>query len=112
KSQDEFSNIQKRYTSTNTTTGAIIFTSLVSFTSGIVEAEYRISNQRTGDPIIYPSPRTKITINFIAIDLPSVTIELESNPVCISQTVTHSNTMPDGVWESSNETVAIVDGNG
>ncbi|MFA7686227.1 MAG: hypothetical protein WCY25_00010 [Moheibacter sp.] len=48
--------------SANTTTGVITFTRHPSFTSGAVEAEYRISNKRAGDPIPYPSPRAKITI--------------------------------------------------
>lgn len=48
----------------NTSTGLITFTPYPAFTSGVVEAEYRISNERMGDPIVYPSGRTKITIEF------------------------------------------------
>ncbi|TJZ59848.1 DUF11 domain-containing protein [Sphingobacterium olei] len=46
----------------NTTTGQVTFTPLSTFTIGTVLAEYRISNSRSGDPIVYPSGRAKITI--------------------------------------------------
>lgn len=46
----------------NESTKLVVFTPDPAFTSGIVEAEYRISNSRTGDPIVYPSGRTGITI--------------------------------------------------
>src|SRR5690606_36421683 len=85
---------------------------LPSFITGVVEAEYRISNEWSGIPPIHPSGRTKITLTFILIDLPFLDIESGTNPVCISQTVTLSNEIPDGVWESSNEAVATVDENG
>lgn len=52
----------------NTTTGLVTFVPDVAFTSGEVEAEYRISNERAGDPIVYPSGRTKITITFESCD--------------------------------------------
>lgn len=92
----------------NTTTGVITFVPNPTFTSGTVEAEYRVSNERAGDPIVYPSPRTKITITFILIDLPPLGIETGTNPVCTNQTVTLSNEISGGVWESSNEAVATV----
>lgn len=48
----------------NTTTGVVTFVPDAAFTSGTVVAEYRISNKRPGDPVTYPSARTKITITF------------------------------------------------
>ena len=96
----------------NTTTGVITFVPNPTFTSGTVEAEYRVSNERAGDPIVYPSPRTKITITFILIDLPPLGIETGTNPVCTNQTVTLSNEVSGGVWESSNEAVATVNESG
>jgi uncharacterized repeat protein (TIGR01451 family) len=50
--------------SANTATGLITFTPAPSFVSGVVEAEYRISNEWTGIPPIHPSGRKKITIDF------------------------------------------------
>lgn len=75
----------------NTTTGLVTFVPNVAFTSGVVEAEYRISNERAGDPIVYPSPRAKITITLINIDLPPIDIDAGTNPVCVGQTVKLSN---------------------
>jgi len=45
----------------NTTTGNVVFTPVSGF-SGSAIAEYRVSNTRSGDPIVYPSGRKKITI--------------------------------------------------
>lgn len=92
----------------NTTTGEIIFTPDPAFTSGIVEAEYRISNERNGDPIVYPSGRTKIIIHFVSIDLSPITIELGTNPVCTTETITLTNDVTGGTWSSSNESVATI----
>ncbi|PZD78084.1 Ig-like domain-containing protein [Mesonia sp. K7] len=96
----------------NTSNGEIQFIPNAGFTSGVVEAEYRISNKRSGDPITYPSPKTKITITFISIDPPAITIESGTNPVCIDDTVTLSNEIEGGVWESSNNAIATVDASG
>ncbi len=93
--------------SANTTTGVITFTRHPSFISGTVEAEYRISNKRTGDPITYPSPRAKITITINTLG--EITIEEGSSPLCIGETLTLSNPDADGVWESDNPAIATVD---
>src|SRR5690606_15199394 len=53
--------------------GLLTFEPDPSFTSGIFEAEYRISNKRAGDVVTYPSPRTKITIKAIYINLQAIT---------------------------------------
>lgn len=96
--------------SANTSTGVITFTHHPSFISGTVEAEYRISNKRTGDPITYPSPRAKITITINTLG--EITIEEGSSPLCIGETLTLSNPDADGVWESDAPAIATVDANG
>lgn len=52
----------------NTSNGEITFVPDAAFTSGSLEAEYRISNEWSGNPSVMPSERTKITISLI--DLP------------------------------------------
>lgn len=100
--------------SVDTTTGIITFSPDPDFVSGTLQAEYRISNKRTGDPITYPSARTMITISLH--ELPDPVIEEGVDPVCIGNTISFSIDAPDatlsGVWQSSNPLVATVDSNG
>lgn len=49
--------------SVDTSTGIVTFTPDTAFTSGSFDAEYRISNKRSEDPVTYPSQRTGITFN-------------------------------------------------
>lgn len=95
--------------SVNTTTGVISFTPNIGFTSGSLEAQYRISNQWAGNPPVHPSSRTLITITLN--ELPDLAVEEGSTPICIGETMTFSNEVADGVWESSDTDVAtVVDG--
>lgn len=66
--------------SVNTSTGDITFTPDSAFTLGVVEVEYRISNKRNGDPIVYPSGRTKIRIEFKNCT-PVISRKVISNPM-------------------------------
>jgi uncharacterized repeat protein (TIGR01451 family) len=83
-----------------------------SFTAGVFEAEYRISNKRSGDVVTYPSPKTKITIKLININLPDITAAGNSNEVCVGSTLALSNLIEGGVWSSSNTSVATIDETG
>lgn len=95
----------------NTTTGVITFTPDPAFTAGMVaEAEYRISNKRSGDPITYPSQKTKITVTFNV--LPNITKQSGDNPLCIGNQMTLSNTQAGGTWSSDTPAVATVSTNG
>ncbi|SMC33904.1 Ig-like domain-containing protein [Moheibacter sediminis] len=101
--------------SVNTLTGVVSFTPNIGFTSGSLEAQYRIANQWSGNPPIMPSSRTSITIS-LHDELPDMTIDNGQNPVCIGDNITYSVDTPDevisGVWASSNPLVATVDNNG
>lgn len=99
----------------NPLTGVVSFTPNIGFTSGSLEAQYRIANQWSGNPPIMPSSRTAITIT-MHDELPDMTIENGENPVCVGDSVTYSVNTPDeaisGVWVSTNPLVATVDSNG
>jgi uncharacterized repeat protein (TIGR01451 family) len=97
--------------SANTTTGQITFTPNVAFTNGdTFEAEYRISNEWDGNPSTMPS--SKIPITFSIHELPDITLDSGNNPLCIDGSLTLSNEVEGGVWESDDEAVATVDANG
>lgn len=93
----------------NTTTGVITFTRNPAFTGGVLQAEYRISNKRSGDVVTYPSPRTPITITINAL----ADIETEDDTTfCLGETLELSNPDADGVWSSENESIATIDEDG
>ncbi len=92
--------------------GQFTFVPDPSFTAGVFEAEYRISNKRSGDVVTYPSPKTKITIKLININLPAITAAGNSNEVCVGSTLALSNLIEGGVWSSSNTSVATIDETG
>ncbi len=96
--------------SVDTTTGVITFDRDPAFTSGTLQAEYRISNKRSGDPVTYPSPKTGITITINSLS--EIVIEEGGIPLCMEQTLELSNPDSDGVWSSQNTNVATVDVNG
>ena len=97
----------------NTSTGVISFVPNAAFTSGSFEAEYRISNQWSGNPSIMPSARTKITISLInlpeAVDDSASTIE----NIAINIDVLDNDVMGDnpfsitGVIQPTNGSVTI-----
>lgn len=92
--------------------GLLTFEPDPSFTSGIFEAEYRISNKRAGDVVTYPSPRTKITIKAIYINLQAITSPGDATEVCVGGYLALSNAVEGGEWISSNPGVATINEDG
>jgi hypothetical protein len=86
----------------NTTTGEITFTRNPAFESGVLEAEYRITNTWSGNPTQNPSGRTKITLTIDCVcgKFPNIEIsELKSN-IGISTLETQVNGWPENIFNA------------
>ena len=86
----------------NTSTGQIVFTRDPAFESGVVEAEYRITNTWSGNPTQNPSGRTKITLAIACVcgEFPNTeTSTLRSN-VGISTLETQVNGWPENIFNA------------
>jgi hypothetical protein len=95
--------------------GKVTFIREPGFISGSIEAEYRISNKRMGDPVTYPSPRTRISIRLIHLPVPEITIvgpEGMGADLCLGESYHLQNALPGGEWSVSDPALASVDESG
>jgi len=88
--------------SANTTTGVITFTRNPAFESGVLEAEYRITNTWSGNPTQNPSGRTKITINIECIcgEFPNNEVSTIKSNIGVSTLETQVNGWPENIFNA------------